>query len=87
MMTNAAATEAKVCGEVKDITNMVKSKRKIDATEDASSVKKTRLSTEETTPVTENSEPAMETETKTEEKVAEPAAAVPMNETPAQVTA
>jgi len=89
MMTNTPATETKVCGEVKDITNMVKSKRKIDATEDSGSVKKTRLSTEEATPVeaTENSEPAMETETKVaEEKVAEPAAAVPMNETPAPVT-
>merc|ERR1712127_768366 len=69
----AKATETKMSGEVKDITNMVKSKRKIDATEETGSVKKTRLSETGETLATENSEPAngtaetMETEAKPEE--------------------
>jgi len=62
-MMNAVTAngETKMGGEVKDITNMVKSKRKIDAAEETNTVKKTRLSD----CPTENSEPAkMETETK-----------------------
>jgi len=78
----AKATENKMSGEVKDITNMVKSKRKIDATEETGSVKKTRLSETGETAATENSEPAkatenMETEAKSEEvaeKTSEPMA-------------
>jgi len=84
-ITTTDATKTTACGEVKDITNMVKSKRKIDATEDPASVKKTRLSevgAESAT--TENSEPAMET---TEEKIAEPErSAEPMAETAAPIT-
>lgn len=70
---SAKTTENKMSGEVKDITNMVKSKRKIDATEENGSVKKTRLSETGETPATENSEPTngttenMETEVKPEE--------------------
>jgi len=91
MMMNAVAPAAatspnsKVGGEVKDITNMVKSKRKIDATEDTTGVKKTRLSDVET-PAAENSEPAMETETKPETAETETPAAEPMAETPAPIT-
>lgn len=91
MMMNACAPAAatspnsKVGGEVKDITNMVKSKRKIDATEETTSVKKTRLSDVET-PAAENSEPAMETETKPETTETEAPAAEPMTETPAPIT-
>jgi hypothetical protein len=68
----ATSPNSKVCGEVKDITNMVKSKRKIDSV-DETAVKKTRLSDVEA-PVTENSEPTMETETKSEETTETPAA-------------
>lgn len=94
MMTNMAPTEtvtkaAPVCGEVKDITNMVKSKRKFDASEDSVSVKKTRLS--ETEPSVENTEPVMETtettpEAKAEEKVVEQVAAEPMIENVTAIT-
>jgi nuclear autoantigenic sperm protein len=85
MMNAVAGTgETKMGGEVKDITNMVKSKRKIDATEETTSVKKTRLSDVPT----ENSEPAkMETETKPEEKMEEPEKATePMTETVTPIT-
>lgn len=93
-----AATKAPACvGEVKDITNMVKSKRKFDATDETVSVKKTRLSDIETEGVAavENTEPVMETTeatTKVEvvEKVVvvEPAVQVaePMVETVAPIT-
>jgi nuclear autoantigenic sperm protein len=85
MMNTVAPVETKMGGEVKDITNMVKSKRKIDATEETNSVKKTRLSSD---CPTENSEPAkMETETKSEEKVEEPEKVTePMTETVTPIT-
>jgi Fe-S oxidoreductase len=76
--TTTCKATTTVCGEVKDITNMVKSKRKIDATEDGNSVgvKKTRLSENGDCEATENSEPmaAMdiinsEMAAKTEEKI------------------
>jgi len=94
MMNTMASTEATkpVGGEVKDITNMVKSKRKIDSSEDTTGVKKTRLSEngDGLTPAetTENSEPAMETETKAvEEKKIEPEAATePMVEAAEPIT-
>jgi len=92
MTTEAKGGETKPCGEVKDITNMVKSKRKIDAVEETTSVKKTRLS-EASETVTENSEPVangekMETETKPEEKAAKTEEAMPKEvEAPAPITA
>lgn len=42
----AAVTTAAATGDVKDITSMVKSKRKIDSVDEAGSMKKTRLSSE-----------------------------------------
>jgi nuclear autoantigenic sperm protein len=87
-MATTDATKTACVGEVKDITNMVKSKRKIDATEDTTCVKKTRLSENGSETATENSEPTMEaTEITPEEKAAEPEnVAEPMVETAAPIT-
>lgn len=69
---NKLSTPTTVNGDVKDITCMVKSKRKIDNTDDISSIKKTRLSAEgtevEVTP-TENIEVDENKENKVEEPV------------------
>jgi len=65
MSAETKTTNGTSNGEVKDITNMVKSKRKIDATsDDLSTIKKTRLSENGTTETTETVE-MTETEIKT----------------------
>lgn len=88
--TATSITKAPACvGEVKDITNMVKSKRKFDATDDTVSVKKTRLSENGSDAAIENSEPVMDTTevTKTEEKIAiVEQVAEPMSETVTAIT-
>ena len=70
-MSEESKTNGTTNGDVKDITNLVKSKRKFSASEECETTKKTRVSTDGTTvEVTESVPEVISTETPVPEPVA-----------------